>query len=324
MKILVITNMYPSNDHIYFGIFVKEQRADLKEYCNVDSDLYFINGRKNKLNYLKSILTLPRLIKKNKYDLIHIHFGLSGLFLLFNSFKNTPKVITLHNGDTDKKSAKFLVPFITNQILKKVDKILILNEQHKRFIKGQVHKSEILRCGVNIEMFKKLNIENKFRDEINVLFPGSPKNPMKNYMLFIKVVEKLQLFLDKKVNVHTLGNLNRQEIVLLLNKVDLVLMTSISEGSPQIIKEAMSCEVPIVSTRVGDINELLQGVANCRIIDGFNEEDFVKPIVEIIQTSQYKSNSRERLIESGLDSISTAKKLHKLYYNLLDNYGEHN
>ena len=102
MKVLFITNMYPVPDYIYFGIHVKEQIEALKQNEDVEGDVYFINGRENKMNYFKSIAALRNIIEKGRYDLIHIHYGISGLFLLFFSPK-IPVFVTLHSGELFQK-----------------------------------------------------------------------------------------------------------------------------------------------------------------------------------------------------------------------------
>lgn len=65
MNILLVTNMYPHDEDAYNGIFVYEQiKAIEKEYPNVHFDIYFINGRKSKLEYLKSIYNIHSKVKK--------------------------------------------------------------------------------------------------------------------------------------------------------------------------------------------------------------------------------------------------------------------
>ena len=55
MKVLHITNNYPTPNLPIFGIFVKEQIESLSK-LNIDCDIFFINGReKGNFEYLKSI-----------------------------------------------------------------------------------------------------------------------------------------------------------------------------------------------------------------------------------------------------------------------------
>jgi len=83
----------------------------------------------------------------------------------------------------------------------------------------------------------------------------------KNSSLAFKAIEILKG--NYSINLIELKALERQHVNLLLNCVDLLLMTSLYEGSPQIIKEAMACNCPIVTTDVGDVIEILNKVEGC-------------------------------------------------------------
>ena len=97
MKGLYVTNMYPVNCHKYYGIHVKEQIDSLTD--TISGEVIFINAFENgKIEYLKSIFGIFRKLKSSHYDYIHIHYGISGLFLLL--YRPDIKIfLTLHGGD---------------------------------------------------------------------------------------------------------------------------------------------------------------------------------------------------------------------------------
>src|SRR5699024_4954863 len=82
-----------------------------------------------------------------------------------------------------------------------------------------------------------------------------------NYALAKKAVS----LLDDSVELLELKDKTREEVNLLFNASDLLLMTSFTEGSPQVVKEALACNTPIVSTDVGDVKSLICDVNNCYI-----------------------------------------------------------
>lgn len=81
MKVLHITNAFPYKENHVLGIFIKEQIESLADYLE-RNDVYFINAQKNgKIEYLKSIFKLRKIIAE--YDIIHAHHIFSGMIVLF-------------------------------------------------------------------------------------------------------------------------------------------------------------------------------------------------------------------------------------------------
>lgn len=318
MKILLITNMYPVPDYIYFGIHVKEQIDALKKDKDVHADIYFINGREKKVNYLNSISDIKEKVSSGGYDLIHIHYGISGLFLHFYK-PDVPVVITLHSGELFQKKGyinHLMQKKLTLSIIKKVDKIIVLNDDMVDLLKKHKEKLIKLPCGTNLEMFSG-NGGHKSANSILIGFPGNKSRKEKNYELFSDIVDKLKE--TYKIEVIEFHNLTREQVVENLRQIDLLLMTSKVEGSPQIIKEAMGCNKPIVSTCVGDVKDLLDGVKNTNVIDSFDAEAFVSPIKKIINLpiSERYSNGKDKLVSMGLDSESVSERLYSIYEELV-------
>lgn len=315
MKILFITNMFPVEDYQSFGIHVKEQIHSLKK---VESDIIFINGRESKLNYYKSISTIKKALKNKDYDLIHIHYAISGLFLLF--FRpQIPVVITLHGGELFGMKGflnRFLQKNITLSILKYASKIIVLNDITAEALK--LHKSKLMKipCGINANRFKQ-GLDTEHDEDIKIGFPSSRSRIEKNWPLFTSIIEELKT--EFNINVIEFDNMTRDEVANNLNQLDLLIMTSFSEGSPQIIKEAMGCNKAIVSTNVGDVSDLLAQVNNCFVVDTFDKSDFIAPIRSILLQDKKNrlSNGREKLMKMGIDEESIADKLFKMYESVL-------
>src|SRR5206468_8104652 len=102
-------------------------------------------------------------------------------------------------------------------------------------------KYEILPCGVNTEFFKPMDNIKKDEAFKLVIFPADPSRKIKNYFLFQKVMEYLNAKSGCIIKHEHIHNLSREGVRNLMNRADCLLMTSISEGSPQVIKEALSC-----------------------------------------------------------------------------------
>jgi glycosyltransferase involved in cell wall biosynthesis len=97
---------------------------------------------------------------------------------------------------------------------------------------------------------------------IYVLFAADPSRVEKNFALAEAAVAEL---VEENVNLLCVHGETHERMRLFFNAVNATLMTSWHEGSPNVIKEALACNCPIVSTAVGDVPELLAGVSGCTI-----------------------------------------------------------
>lgn len=314
MKVLTVTNMWPIQNSPYYGIFVKEQVEALNKYFpEITNRVYFINGKKSKLNYLWSIIRLNWLITFNKYDAIHIHYALSGIFLLFNPFLKQKKVIiTLHGSDFNSQNG-FNQKLIA-RILSKATDIIFLNKRMESSLEKFKKKLHHIPCGVDTELFKP-ELNKPSTKVIKIAFPASKKRPEKNYPFFQKVMLELEKNFNYKIEVIEIHGKSRLEVNTILNEVDLICMTSFTEGSPQIIKEAMCCNTPIVSSNVGDVKDILTEVENTFIIEDFDLIAFSEAINSILEQPKPLrfTNGREVIQQLGLDDKNTSSKLLKAY-----------
>lgn len=322
MRVLYITNMYPSEENPYYGIFVKEQIESLQHSFNIDFEVYYIKGMESPLNYYLSIQEIRRVIRMKKFDLIHIHYGLSGLFLLSSFNPKIPVVLTLHGGDILKEQGKWMQIYLTKRILKKVNLIITLNEKMDLIARtyGLICR---IPCAVNTSLFYPSDTSNDKNSDANtprtIIFPSSRDRSVKNYPLFASVLD----ILNNKYNIQTreidLENMSRAAVRENFQQAHLLLLTSISEGSPQVVKEAMACNLPVVSTRVGDVANLLSGVEGSAVCESFSAEALAQQAY-LSLTNQIKGKKgRDRIIELGLDDVSTSQRIYEEYNRLVSN-----
>jgi len=313
--------MWPSINHSEYGIFVKEQVEGAKKYYpEVNFEIYFINGRKTSLNYLLSILKLNFYLIFNRIDLIHIHFGLSGVFSLVNPFIKCPIVTTMHGSDLNNQGSSSLINWISRKVALRSDEVILVNKLMLAKLPNIKSKVSILPCGINTNFFFPLEKIRKGRVEVQIGFPSNKERFVKNYPLFVEIISLLEKIYQLKIKIVEFTNKSRSEIHKSLNEIDLLLMTSLSEGSPQIIKEALCCNTPIVSTNVGDVSNLLEGVDNSCIVETFEPTDFLNPIIKILDqnvNNKVYSNGRTKIFELELDEESVSKRLFNIYKELI-------
>ncbi len=148
-----------------------------------------------------------------------------------------------------------------------------------------------------------LNREKKY-----VLFAGSFGDLVKNAPLAKETVS----LLGDNVELLELRGYPRKEVNLLMCAVDAFLMTSFSEGSPQVIKEALACGCPIVSVDVGDVRERVSGVAGCFVAETYKPEELAGLLRQAI-SFEGKTPGLERVVSDGLDNVQIAGRLSEIY-----------
>ncbi|MDQ0215304.1 glycosyltransferase involved in cell wall biosynthesis [Oikeobacillus pervagus] len=191
-KVLVISNMYPTDEHKSFGIFVENQVKALRAH-GLKVDVSAIKDPRNgKVHVLRKYLTwflqtLAILIFKGRqYDVVHAHYVFpSGVLgLLFKKLWKTKLVVTAHGGDIDKmarKNAK--IHRWTKEILKQADEVIAVGHELKATIEEEfyVHRNKItlLNMGVNREIFYPMDRQEAKRklqlmeDKPHLLFVGN-------------------------------------------------------------------------------------------------------------------------------------------------------
>lgn len=318
MNVLFITNMYPIPKYQYYGIHVKEQIEAVAENCEIESDLYFINGFEKKTNYFKSVFSIRNLVEKNQPDIVHVHFGLSGFFLMFFKPRKSKIVMTLHGSDFNTKN--FLKKRIMNRIFKKVDGFIAVNDTMLNSLSETFHRVAKISCGINTDFFSpESSADNRKSSNKYVIgFPGDPARFEKNHPLFREVISCLEKR-GLSIEVCVFKDMRREQVRDALNKIDLLLLTSHSEGSPQIIKEALACNTPIVSVPVGDVRQVVTGVKNCIVCDGGSAEELFEATVKVLQKSAASEgvSGRERLDELKLDNTAVSGKIFDFYKSLV-------
>jgi len=314
MKVLHITNLYPTNSYPTYGIFVYDQIESLRPYG--EQSYYFINAKeKGLVAYLRAIFELRSLIKT--VDIIHCHHQFSVLPLLLY-FTKKPIILSVL-GDIKKRNwvNKVVFHLVKNKCSSIIFKNSVPDSANNKYI--------LIPNGVNLSIFKPLSkTESRRKLNLNendclVLFVcnGSLDNPIKRKDKFDKILSQLnQKSNDVKYKELILSNVSRLDVPLYYNAANLMLMTSNHEGSPNAIKEAMACNLPIVSTPVGDVKKNIDGVENSFVANSHDDDELYE-LVQKINTEK-RSDGLQKLIQLKLDSTSVAEKLMDLYTKTID------
>lgn len=315
MKILVVC----SKNSGKIAPFIVEQVEALRE-TGIEMDYYTIE-QKGVLGYLKSRKSLLDKIKEFHPDLIHAHYGLSGL--LANLQRRVRVVTTYHGSDINDKK---VYPFSRLCMMLSAWNVFVSEKTTPKSPKGDFErgtplikgrKSVLIPCGVDVELFvpmDKTEARQKLKLDAGkqyVLFAGSLTNRVKNPEL-----AQLSAGLIPEVTLLELKGYTREEVALLMNAVDAVLMTSFTEGSPQFIKEAMACNCSVVSVPVGDVPDVTNDIEGC-FICSYEPADVAKKIKLALEFGK-RTEGRKRIVELGLDLETVAKKIIEVYFNVIN------
>lgn len=309
MKVLFVSS---GNNVTGINPIIFNQGESLKS-LNI-SLIYFTIKGKGIFGYLKNLPKLKKMIQNEGFDIVHAHYSASGVIAYLAGAKNL--VVSLMGSDISHNMLFLLSKIFSNYfwkitIAKSLEMSVLLNNNLIRIIPN----------GVNLEIFKPLD-KIRCREVLewneqgsHILFAANPTRKVKNYNLANNAIK---LICNKTINLHTLKNVPHRDIPIWINASDVVILTSHREGSPNVIKEAMACNRPIVTTNVGDVGWLLDSLEGCFIASS-SPNDFAEKVESAIEFSKKnrETKGRVRIKYLNLDSASVAKKIIQLYQELL-------
>jgi len=319
LRVLHITNCYPNKKNPIFGIFIKEQIESLKQngvYC----DVFYINARyKNKLEYFKAIPKIKKLAKN--FDIIHAHHPYSAFITSFLARVKKPIIVTflsVPTAETDKFI--FLSKLVRVMLLKNLKYFIV---KFDPTIEGKYPgRGYYVPNGVDLNFFKEINREEAWR-RLSIepgkylLFcsSGSLHRKVKRYDIFKKTLQILNGKYRENIREFTLVGVNRELVPYYFNAASVHLLTSDYEGSPNSVKEALACNVPVVSTDVGSVKEVIGDVKGCYASKSNDPEKLAQFVMKALQYDRVKG--RDALIRKGLDMNSVALRIISIYRKIL-------
>lgn len=315
MKVLFVAG--GNNKKVGIPPFIKAQ-GDSIEKMGVDVFYFPIIGNGLK-GYLSNIKKLRKFLNENNIDIIHAHYTLSAWVCVL-AMPKTKIILSLMGTDAygdyiGKNKVRFssrYLSLLTILIQPFVSKIISKSKNIEKYV-WLKKKSLIIPNGIDIESFKPATSK-KQRDTKKILFLGDKKNVRKNFTL---VEQSLKLINANKLELITPYPVPHEKIVDFISEADVLVFPSFMEGSPNVIKEAMACNRPIVATNVGDI-EWLFGNEPGHYIADFTPDNFANKIEQALNfvEKHEKTNGRERILELGLDSETVAKQIIEIYNSL--------
>ena len=302
--------MYPTHQKPYYGIFVNRQVESLKNKginCRIKCIGKDFGG-------YHRIFTDNEAI--NWADLIHCHFGHTGsLALLWKFIKKKPIVVSYCGDDLFgqvgkngkyKLKSKFFA-FLNSFFSKYIDCAIVQSDVLAKKVRAANKKK--LPYGTDLDKFKET--DNKaINGKKKILFLGQKDVPVKNFTLLQEALRCL----DFEFTCSSFGSIDDKDLVQLINSADVCVLTSLHEGSPNVIREAMACNKPVVSVDVGDAKEIFGSTEGC-FVTNYDPKEIAGAIKKALNFK--KVNTRQRLLDLGLDLDGTAERLLKIYRDVI-------
>lgn len=274
---------------------------------------------------------------KYRVDLAHVHMASYGSFyrksLLINLCKilKIKIVVHVHGACFNKfyeglgnKKKKYI-----SKILNKSEKLIVLSESWKQFFENIVPKEkiQILYNSVPLPEKKEQIMVNK--TVFTALFLGriGERKGVYDILEIAKKLEKVNIIIagdgeKKKVkdiveknslkNVTILDWLNEQEKEKYLKNADMYLLPSYDEGLPMSVLEAMSYSLPVITTNVGGIPELIQNGENGILITPGDKKALEKSIIKLCEDCEYRRSLGQNAYNTINERFNIEKYLEKL------------
>jgi teichuronic acid biosynthesis glycosyltransferase TuaC len=327
MRVLAVTNLYVTPKVPWLGTYVEQQITGLRQ-IGLDVDVMFLDRAQKGVGVY--FLLAPRLrtrIAKFKPDLIHVMYGGIMANIVTSSAAGIPTIVTFHGSDLlgehlsgwMREAIAGVGVRCSKSAAQRASGIITVSQVLADALPKNVNRAKIrvIPCGIDLRRFTPLDqhdCRERLRwapDRFHVLFSGS-SDPVKRPWLAQAAIKELHR-IGIEAELHYLRGVANDEVPLWLNASHVVLLTSLHEGSPTIVKEALACNVPVVSVDVGDVKERISGIDGCYLASPDPGDLSLK--LKIVLTDWRRVPGRSKMNELSL--LSVALRLKRFYEDVL-------
>lgn len=273
LRVLMVTGAYPTPQVPHSGTFIKSQVDSLIE-AGVDVEVIHPTPGPVPLRYMSAATQVFFKTLTRRFDVVHGHY--STWCLAARLQWTTPLVVAFLGSDVfnpplaDHRYSKkgTLTGVVSRWLSQRVDAVIVKSEAMREAIPAK--SVYVIPNGVDLDLFHPVQ-RSKARAALGwnphgcyVLFGNNPKIPVKDFPLAQLAIERLRAR-GVSVELVVATGLPHATVAQYINASNALLLTSKSEGSPNIVKEAMACNVPVVATDVGDVAQVIGHTAGCYV-----------------------------------------------------------
>jgi glycosyltransferase involved in cell wall biosynthesis len=238
-----------------------------------------------------------------EYDLVHANYGTVAPLAALQPTR--PLVLSLWGTDLMGN----IGPFV-RRVSTAFDHVILPSATMEAYIS---QPSTTIPFGIDVETFRPIDRDvarervGWDQDEPIVLFPYSPDRPVKNYSLAEQVAR------EAGVEIRTVSGVDYQEMPYYMNASDALLVTSERESGPMVVKEAAACNVPVISTDVGFVSDVLGDVSNSHVCESRAE---LVERVRRVAGKRCRSDGRKHADEWSTEAMG--RDILRVYADVLD------
>jgi glycosyltransferase involved in cell wall biosynthesis len=328
LRILAVTNMYPSADAPALGVYIEQQIKGLGQ-IGLNVDVMVVDRLARGMScYLGLGRKVQARIVSCQPDLVHVMYGGVMADVVTRAVGDVPTVVSfcgsdllgeLLSGPIRKFVSRYGV-MASHKAAGRATGIIVKSENLRDALPNHVDPSKvrIIPNGIDLERFRPLSQETcRARlgwdaDRFHVLFPTNGGDPVKRPDLARSAIDRV-IRSGIPAELHYLCGVAHDEVPVWLNASHSLLLTSLHEGSPNIVKEALACDVPIVSVDVGDVRERIQGIDGCYI--ALAEASDLATKLSLVYASPRRVSGRVKMHALSLERV--AQRLKELYEEIL-------
>jgi len=318
LRVLMVTSDYPTDGRPRTTHFIKRQ-AEFLQAAGVNVEVFHFEGDKKLVNYVRAWIRCRRRLKRGQYDLIHAQFGQSGA-LAFP--KRLPLVVTLRGCDVlgivNDGSGRYtlkgrVLQAVSRFVARRADAVIMVSDHMRAFV-GRKDSIHVIPSGLDLALFRPIpRQESRARLGLSptkrlVLFVGRPNQARKRFALAQQAVEVLNRTYPAELVVA--WSVQHVDIPYYMAACDAMIFTSMQEGSPNVVKEALACNLPVVSVPVGDVEARLAAVEGCELSRDERPEALAAALERVLRRGG-RVNGRESV--AHLDETLLTQKVVGIY-----------
>ena len=322
MRVLTVTNMYPSELRPSFGAFVKSQVESLIAIGHT-VEVLFIDGSHSTLNYMKGFHDVNRAIEDFRPDVIHAHYGLTGFVAAYPG-DSKPLVLSLCGDDVlgtptpggGLTLRSRLGLHLSRVACRRAAAIIVKSDEMKSVVTSWgLQNVTTIPNGVDVDFFRPPSAAERQEartrlalapDRLHVLFPHTPYELRKR----VDLARQLVTLVRPVAELHVVYHESRKVLRDYYFASDVMILTSEWEGSPNVVKEAMACDLPTVSFDVGDASWLAAGTKSHRIVPRHDLQAMAHAISDLARTGLRDGSER---IRTELSASAVAQRIDGIY-----------